>query len=231
MRKLGFIVCLFLGLGGSPVLASYVDTFDGTVINGEFWAPSSSNGPTISQHEELVISGVSTDPSPNWKADAHVMSVHRWAAEGLALSVEMRVSGSGTGWWTGMYVGQDSDTWIHIFVGKDGNQAGHVGYAYAIDGAPVSGGWLSDQVGCTYGMNYSDGAMAFWMDGNLLGRQAISMSSVQVALGSNIRTQGDSIYATFDNFSISSVPEPSSTLAILSGIGGLSGLARRRSRK
>jgi hypothetical protein len=55
--------------GKSDSLDYFEDVFTGTVVNEDKWTIETTNwGVSVSQDDELIISGVSIEPSLNWKA-------------------------------------------------------------------------------------------------------------------------------------------------------------------
>jgi len=207
------------------VAGQITDTFDGTQIDTGKWGEiGSCYGINVSQSGALIISGTSTS-AQSWGAGGWVRTAQWFPSDGIEVSVDM--TGGGNYYWAGMWL-SDGVNCIHFYTSR---HLQPVGYTYYINGQGVYNVWLSGQPGLNYRMKYAGGRVTFLMDGKYLGAQAIPLSSVRVELSAAADRYQDSVDARFDNFSVNFVPEPSSTVALLCGVGGMTGMAWRRNRK
>ena len=92
------------------------------------------------------------------------------------------------------------------------------------------GGSISDPNGLhSYRLDYDGNTAQFWLDGMLLDALDYPMGSFTVRLVAYARSYGDAVDATFADISVfgTPIPEPSTILALLCGLGGLVAWRRR----
>ena len=207
----------------SSVLAGLLtDGFDGMQINYDKWGEVANHGGiNVSQNNALLISGTSTS-TQNWYGEGLVRTAQTFPANGIEASVDL--TASGYRYWAGIWL-VDGTNSVHLYTS---NCLQPVGYTYYINGKGTYNTFLSSQPGTHYSMKYNSGTVQFLMDGQYLGSCQITLTSVLVELSAAVAWQGDNVNARFDNLSVSYIPEPSSILALLFGIGGMAGIALRR---
>ena len=237
----GVAVGLWVTAAASP-WTFVPDRMNNPVYNGVSGLLGTPSGTTV----HIWGSNSDTPPGARIPEDAELF----WpglAAEGstvfgmVTVETTAALSGTGTGFQNGIVLWQDPQR--YILYGLDYDLTSGLNYVpsrwTALGGWPNPGfapSWtrlaasVSNLTGPhTYRVDYRDGIVRFWLDGALLDTLEYPMSSVKVRLAGYARAYGDSVDAAYNDASVSgtAIPEPSTILALLSGLFGFTSHRRK----
>ncbi|HWB04331.1 MAG TPA: hypothetical protein VG796_14980 [Verrucomicrobiales bacterium] len=201
------------------------------------------NAPSINGSNQAVLGGTTT--SQFWFGSSLESVASYDASKATTVSVDrVSLSGSGTAYRSSVWIFGDDTHYLHYsqnvgesgwsWNARDDGGAGTnnpTGGGFDISGldAVTDGGMHNISINLEPTGDPGDVNMYMFLDGNLVSAQGFTNfpSNFKVILTGQARATGDSVAATFDNVTISQVPEPGS--AVLAAVCGM-GLLRRRRR-